>query len=370
MKKLFVFCLLLSTLSFAGCRRKSNSSNGLEFVSIKDPNSNVAYMVSKGTCTESNIVIPSSYLGKPVIHIGDFRDCDTLVSIEIPNSIISISSNAFYHCEHLTSVTIPNSITSIEQGTFNACTRLTSINIPNSVTKLGYYAFSNCLSLPSIEIPNSVTSIGDSAFKGCTSLSSIKIGKGVTSIGPESFSNCTSLTSITIPDSVTSIGYYAFYACTSLTSISIPDSLTDLGALAFVGCSSLAYTHYEKAYYLGNSNNPYLVLDEAEQSFEASTIVNTCKFIQADSFSYSFSSLVSLEIPNSVTFIGSGAFINSRDFESIFIPDSVTYIGSDAFQYCSSLTIYCEAPSKPSGWDEKWNSSNRPVVWGYQNQAN
>ena len=347
MKKLFVFCLLLSTLSFTGCRRKSNSSNGLEFVSIKDPNSNVAYMVSKGTCTESNIVIPSSYLGKPVIHIGDFRDCDTLVSIEIPNNIISISDRAFEHCEHLTSVTIPNSITSIERGTFNGCTRLTSINIPNSVTKLGYYAFSNCLSLPSINIPNSVTSIGEHAFDSCSSLSSIDI-----------------------PNSVTSIGDYAFHACTSLTSISIPDSLTDLGAVAFGGCSSLAYTHYEKAYYLGNSNNPYLVLDEAEQSFEASTIVNTCKFIQADSFSYSFSSLVSLEIPNSVTFIGSGAFINSRYFESVFIPDSVTYIGSDAFQYCSSLTIYCEATSKPSGWHEKWNSSNRPVVWGYQNQEN
>ncbi|MGI6759450.1 MAG: hypothetical protein ACOX40_06685 [Bacilli bacterium] len=47
------------------------------------------------------------------------------------------------------------------------------------------------------------------------------------------------------------------------------------------------------------------------------------------------------------------------------MPDSVTSIGDSAFYGCSKLTIYVEAPSKPSGWDSNWNSSNRPVVWGY-----
>jgi len=28
------------------------------------------------------------------------------------------------------------------------------------------------------------------------------------------------------------------------------------------------------------------------------------------------------------------------------------------------LTIYCEATSKPSGWDRDWNYSECPVVWG------
>ena len=61
---------------------------------------------------------------------------------------------------------------------------------------------------------------------------------------------------------------------------------------------------------------------------------------------------------------------------SIVIPDSVTSIGSYAFDDCISLTIYCEASSKPSGWNSTWNeaiSSNDPscvtycpVVRGYQ----
>ena len=46
---------------------------------------------------------------------------------------------------------------------------------------------------------------------------------------------------------------------------------------------------------------------------------------------------------------------------------SVTSIGDYAFEYCKSLTIYCEASSKPSGWSSYWNYSNRPVYWGYKN---
>ncbi|MBR2611631.1 MAG: hypothetical protein IKC72_01055 [Clostridia bacterium] len=47
----------------------------------------------------------------------------------------------------------------------------------------------------------------------------------------------------------------------------------------------------------------------------------------------------------------------------IIIPECVTSIGSSAFSGCTSLTIYCEAVSKPSGWNSDWNYSNRPVVW-------
>jgi uncharacterized repeat protein (TIGR02543 family) len=49
----------------------------------------------------------------------------------------------------------------------------------------------------------------------------------------------------------------------------------------------------------------------------------------------------------------------------VTIGNGVTIIGYAAFAGCISLTIYCEATSEPSGWNDYWNSSNRPVVWGY-----
>ena len=167
-----------------------------------------------------------------------FQRCDSLSSVTIPNSVISIGSSAFSGCTSLTEVTIPNSVTSIESRTFEACSSLTSITIPNSVTSIGKAAFI-ASSLTYITIPNSVTSIGEEAFRSCESLTSITIPNSVTSIGEFAFYCCYSLTSITIPNSVTSIESYTFGACTSLAEIAIPNTVTDIGEDAFRNCIRL-----------------------------------------------------------------------------------------------------------------------------------
>ena len=57
--------------------------------------------------------------------------------------------------------------------------------------------------------------------------------------------------------------------------------------------------------------------------------------------------------------------------ERLEIPDSVTSIGERVFYNYTSLTIYCEAESIPSGWHFDWNKlnwSNSKVstVWNYK----
>ena len=67
----------------------------------------------------------------------------------------------------------------------------------------------------------------------------------------------------------------------------------------------------------------------------------------------------------SVTSIGYEAFSGCSSLTTVTIPGSVTSIGRSVFSDCTSLTIYCEVASAPSGWSSDWNSSSRPVVWGY-----
>lgn len=49
-------------------------------------------------------------------------------------------------------------------------------------------------------------------------------------------------------------------------------------------------------------------------------------------------SLTSINIPDTVTSIGSSAFRGCESLTSINIPDSVTSIGDSAFSWCESLT--------------------------------
>ncbi len=114
---------------------------------------------------------------------------------------------------------------------------------------------------------------------------------------------------------------------------------TNPGIGAFSGCDRLPKNKYDNAYYLGNANNPYLVLLEAQSQDITSCVINSNTKIVADDAFYKCSKLTSISIPNSVTSIGDSAFSNCYSLTSISIPVSVTSIGDSAFYYCSSLTI-------------------------------
>ena len=316
------------------------------------------------------LVIPSELDGYTVTSIGDaaFSWCESLTSVDIPDSVTSIGDYAFSWCESLTSVDIPDSVTSIGEMAFYNCTSLTNITvatsnpnyssengvlfnkdkttliqypagktdisytIPDSVTSIGESAFADCDSLTSISIPDSVTSIGDSAFYSCNSLASVDIPDSVTSIGDSAFEFCDSLTSINLPNSVTSIGDSAFSNCASLPSVTIPDSVTSVGYNAFAYCDSLISVDISNSM-TSTGNGTFAYCD----SLTSINLPNSVTSIGDSAFS-NCDSLTSINLPNSVTSIGESAFADCDSLTSISIPDSVTSIAEGAFWGCTSLT--------------------------------
>ncbi|HBN05969.1 MAG TPA: hypothetical protein DD434_09310, partial [Bacteroidales bacterium] len=57
-------------------------------------------------------------------------------SVNIPNSVTNIFSNAFFQCNLLNSIIIPSTVNSIGDFAFAYCDGLTTIQIPNSITKI------------------------------------------------------------------------------------------------------------------------------------------------------------------------------------------------------------------------------------------
>ena len=265
--------------------------------------------VHDAACRNCNS-IESVLIPNTVTSIGwqAFSNCSSLVSIEIPNSVTNIGNSAFQSCSGLTSVIIPESVTSIGESTFKDCTGLVSITIPESVTSIGNSAFQNCESLQSIVLPNSLISIGEKAFWGCLLLGTIEIPYGVVSLESRTFAECRSLGSVIIPNSVTNIGNYAFYRCSALESVVIPNSVISIGENAFRSCSVIS----------------------------SITIPNSVTSIGSYAFS-SCPTLKSITIPNSVTSIGSYAFRDCVLLETISLPKSIVTLGDNFVNSCSSL---------------------------------
>ena len=102
----------------------------------------------------SKVSVPSSINGKKVVSIGDsaLSWCNTITSVQVPDSVVHIGKSAFSQCVKLENVTLPSGIQKIEDYTFYSSGKLASINIPSSVASIGDYAFSECFGLTHVNI--------------------------------------------------------------------------------------------------------------------------------------------------------------------------------------------------------------------------
>ena len=88
--------------------------------------------------------------------------------VNIPYGVTGVGRDCFRDCSSLTSVTLPESVTSLEYGCFWGCS-FTSISLPSTLTSIGEYCFRNC-AITSITIPESIISLQLQCFVGCSSL--------------------------------------------------------------------------------------------------------------------------------------------------------------------------------------------------------
>ena len=178
--------------------------------------------------------------GTPVKALGDnsLKDCNRLVSVDLPSSLQTIGYRALYNCFNLTHLTLPDSVSSIAGDAVSYCSKLSSVYLPSSLKYIGDSAFREDKSLLSVFIPP--CQLGEEIFLSCTSLSSAELGEGSANTGTRRlFTYCSSLVEVKLPNTLTSINNDTFARCTSLSSIDIPSGLVNIGSQAFATCSSL-----------------------------------------------------------------------------------------------------------------------------------
>ena len=224
----------------------------------------------KGYNGESeNVEIPESFHGKKVAYIADnaFKGSD-IVSVKIPDSVVSIGESAFNGCEKLESVKFGKGLENIDLFAFRGCVLLEKVEFVSPLKDFNASAFIDCEKLADITIdsssdyvsvdrvifskdqtqavwapidvdlakfsfPQSVKKYGMFFFYGHDEITSFNFPEGTEAIERGVLAECKNLAAVTIPESVKRIEHSAFYNCSSLKSIKIPKSVNYIGDSVF-----------------------------------------------------------------------------------------------------------------------------------------
>lgn len=240
--------------------------------------------------SDSDVVIPDE-----VTEIGDnvFRDNKTIESVEFPDNLRKIGSNAFYGCSSL-------------RG---------ELRLPDSLETIGEFAFYNCSGITGeLTIPDKVSMLSYGVFAGVTGVAALTIGSGMNYIRTDSdswhaFYQMNGVKTVTFrgvtPPSRNSISI--FYSMLNLETVYVPEG---------------TYKAYVEVY---KDNMPEWVrLKE----------IGSGDFLISDGELISYSGNdKEVTVPEGVTGIGGNAFLNAK-VEKVTLTPQVTEIGAYAFEKC------------------------------------
>ena len=303
------------------------------------------YEVSSFLGHAREVVIPSMYDGEKVTSISSnvFRNRKDIHSVSLPDTILEIGHEAFYHCSHLEALTMSSNLERIGYSAFEGCKELADVFYPSKVDSwigIDFEESSNpCMnsatlyfeneplteislkgisSLPgevfhgvknrmNVIMDDSVVSIGESAFLS-SGLTSIRFSKNVSQIQDDCFKECYYLERVSLPEKIKELPESLFSSCFALKEATLPSDIDEIPSSLFENCYAL----------------------------ESVSLKEGFKDIGTNAFS-GCRKLSSILFPSSLERIEAGAFSKCTSLRKIHIPKNVVEIKQGAFSTTSGV---------------------------------
>ena len=247
-------------------------------------------------------------------------------------------------------------VTKINDKAFSDNTNLTAVTLPESVVTLGSDAFSGCQSLKTIKIPSKVTAIPDRCFVSCTSLESVIIPEGVTTVGLDAFYSC-DLNTLTLPSTITKIDDGVFshnnnlrtITCNAVTPPMLGDNVFYYSATSSVKVPLQSIAAYRQADGWKNISEYYVY--EVISDGVTYRIDDKAAYVRAVDKTVS-----EICLAENVAFEGAqyplykiadNAFAGNGSITLVTVPATVETIGSNAFDGVTYPIIKIKATTPP-----------------------
>lgn len=248
--------------------------------------------------------------------------------ITIPEGVISIDDGAFYNL-HIQEVKLPNSLVSIGTEAFKGNYGLTTVNIPLSVSKIEKNVFEGCSEIQPARIVYYDNGRRCYGWLGKTDYvpNEVVIPEGVVAIDAAAFNEC-HIQKVVLPNGIISIGDNAFNY--DLKSINIPSSIQFLGSEALPYCMP-----FHKMLYYANGTKCYGWVGDKDSC--PSKIVFPKNVIYVNPNAFYGVKVEEVVFPEGMRIISPGIFRNCSRLKSVVLPQKIDSIGAYAFSSCRYL---------------------------------
>ena len=330
----------------------------------------IAYVLRDGTGGTANTITDSSIEKKTISSLTGGWECYrmtgtvTQAMLDAGMKTITISfrnrgtaeANAYLD-DFSWTVTPPGDITHNLDGVtyeLNANGTATAIDYYYDIADMVYVAIPETVTAPD-GASYTVTSIGEDAFAGCTSLETINIPASVTSIGANAFNECSDLTSVycyaATPPALA--GEANPFSNAANATLYVPEGtkadyeaatywqdfgqIVEMDMANDVTIDGINYILDYDAHTATVTSGNYTGVIDIPLSVKKNGIDFDVTAIGDNAFRGS--EVLRVNIPVSVTSIGSYAFAQCTNMNDIELPGSVTSIGEYAFIGCTGLTM-------------------------------
>lgn len=269
--------------------------------------------------------------------------------VVVPDEVDTIECGAFSYAREMKSIDLPCGV-DICEGAFKGCVGLADqqgfvivegilfdyigtngvVTIPDHVDRISQHAFSDCETVWQIFVPNSVSTLDYGAFERCKSLREVYfMENGIEVIEWDTFAHCPSLELVSLPASVKEIDEKAF-SHSYRWKIRAP-----MGSEAERFAKAQGRLDLSEEIPQKNEGSASPSEDADENGF----------VIVGGVLVHYLGDMRTVNIPEGVTEIQSGAFGRACLAEKIIVPASVVKIAEDAFQTQKGIKLYVEKGS-------------------------